>query len=353
MNTILPPSAKPQFAPQNPAMVDGFGRHIRYLRLSVTDRCDLRCTYCMPRDMQFKPRKELLTLDEMDMLAGAFVKRGVEHIRITGGEPLVRGDCLELIDRLMRYKREGGLKEVTMTSNGTQLTRKADDLARLGVERINISLDTLDADRFAAITRLGRLDVVLAGIDAALDAGLKVKINMVTMADTSLSDIIAMAQWAHGKGMDISLIESMPMAHGKDLEFLSLTKVEADLAQHWRLTPSQHVTSGPSRYIDVEQTGGRIGFIAPMTGNFCDSCNRVRVTATGRLYPCLGHDVFFDFAKVMRRNIANGGAADNGERALDALVASAMHQKPQAHDFVAAIAEGSAAVTRTMSATGG
>jgi len=336
MNDISPPPG--------PALIDGHGRNIRYLRLSVTDRCDLRCTYCMPRDMQFKPRKELLTLDEFDQLASAFIARGVEHIRITGGEPLVRGDCLELIERLMRHRASGALKEVTLTSNGTQLERKAQRLADLGVERINISLDTLDPARFAAITRLGRLDVVLSGIDAALSVGLHVKINMVTMIDTSIDEIMAMAVWAHSKNMDISLIESMPMAHGKDLKFLSLKDVEQDLAEHWTLEPLMHRTAGPSRYVGVKETGGRIGFIAPMTGNFCDSCNRVRVTATGRLYPCLGHDLYFDFAKFMRE----GTEAD-----LDALVARAMHQKPEAHDFMSAIEQGSAAVARTMSATGG
>lgn len=349
MNSPFPPPGKSLPASSSsPGMIDGFGRQIRYLRLSITDRCDLRCTYCMPRNMTFMPRKELLTLDELDRLASAFIARGVEHIRITGGEPLVRGDCLDLVERLMRHRASGALKEVTITSNGTQLARKAARLADLGVERINVSLDTLDPQHFAAITRLGRLDVVLDGIEAALAAGIRVKINMVTMAETRLEEIIAMAEWAHGKGMDISLIETMPMAHGETLEFLSLAGVEADLARHWTLQPLAHRTSGPSRYLGVKETGGRIGFIAPMSGNFCATCNRVRVTATGRLYPCLGHDLYFDFARVLR---SNDGAGD--EAALDALAARAMHQKPEQHDFVNAIAQGSAATARTMSATGG
>lgn len=353
MNSFAPPSPAPQAAAHQPIMVDGFGRQIRYLRLSITDRCDLRCTYCMPHDMRFMPRRELLTLDELDRLASAFIARGVEHIRITGGEPLVRGDCLDLIARLMRHKHDGRLKEVTITSNGTRLAQKAARLAELGVERINVSLDTLDAERFASITRLGQLDVVLNGIDAALAAGISVKINMVTMAETSLSEIMGMTRWAHGKGMDISLIESMPMAHGEKLEFLSLAKVEADLAQHWTLQPLAHRTSGPSRYVRVQETGGRIGFIAPMSGNFCASCNRVRVTAAGRLYPCLGHDLYFDFAKIMRGEDGLGQDALGNDAALDALVARAMHQKPEQHDFVSAIEQGNAAVSRTMSATGG
>ena len=352
MNSFAPSSAPLRPAAHQPIMVDGFGRQIRYLRLSITDRCDLRCTYCMPHDMRFMPRKELLTLDELDRLASAFIARGVQHIRITGGEPLVRGDCLDLVARLMRHKHDGALKEVTITSNGTRLAQNAARLADLGVERINVSLDTLDAERFASITRLGRLDVVLGGIDAALAAGIKVKINMVTMADTRLSEIIEMARWAHGKGMDISLIETMPMAHGEKPEFLSLAKVEADLAQHWTLHEAAHRTSGPSRYMEVQETGGRIGFIAPMSGNFCASCNRVRVTAAGRLYPCLGHDLYFDFAKIMRQEDDMGNMAHD-DAALDALVARAMHQKPEQHDFVNAIEQGNAAVLRTMSATGG
>lgn len=353
MNSFVPPPKAPQAAGHPAAMVDGFGRQIRYLRLSITDRCDLRCTYCMPRDMRFMPRRELLTLDELDRLASAFIARGVEHIRITGGEPLVRGDCLDLIARLMRHKHDGGLKEVTITSNGTRLALQAQRLADLGVERINVSLDTLDAERFASITRLGRLDAVLSGIDAALSAGISVKINMVAMAGTSLSEIMGMTRWAHGKGMDISLIESMPMAHGAKPEFLSLAMVEQDLAQHWTLSEAAYRTSGPSRYMAVKETGGRIGFIAPMSGNFCASCNRIRVTAAGRLYPCLGHDLYFDFAKIMRSkdNMGNDEAA--GQKALDALVARAMHQKPEQHDFASAIEQGHAAVSRTMSATGG
>ncbi|MEO1045983.1 MAG: GTP 3',8-cyclase MoaA [Pseudomonadota bacterium] len=327
-------------------LVDMHDRAVRYVRLSVTDRCDLRCTYCMPRDQTFAPRADLLSLEELDRLASLFIAHGVDHIRITGGEPLVRSDTLPLMRRLARHLDGGGLSELLLTTNGTRLARHADALADLGLRRVNVSLDSLRPERFAAITRLGRLETVLDGIAAASQAGLAVKINMVVDGRDPVDAVFETVEWAHGQGHDISLIEKMPMASGsEDCGYVSLTDVRHKLAARWTLVPLDVRTAGPSHYVAVKETGGRIGFITPMSDNFCASCNRIRITATGRLYPCLGHDLYFDFRHIMR-----GGGDD---AALAELTRKALRQKPAQHDFVAAHDAGRAAVTRAMAVTGG
>lgn len=337
----------PSVDPNPAALIDAHDRPVRYLRLSVTDRCDLRCTYCMPRDQKFAPRSDVLSLEELDRLAAHFIAHGVERIRITGGEPLVRGDTVPLMRRLGRHLHSGALKELLLTTNGTRLARHAAALADSGVRRVNISLDSLDPQRFAQITRLGHLDTVLEGVAAASTAGMRVKINMVVQDAASAAEVPAMAQWAHGHGYDLTLIEMMPMASGiaDSSAYISLKDVRAQLAARWTLEPLDMRTAGPSRYVRVRETGGLIGFIAPMSDNFCAACDRIRITATGRLYPCLGHDLYFDFRHVMR---SGGDAA-----ALARLARSALRQKPQAHDFVAAIDAQRPAVTRAMAVTGG
>lgn len=328
-------------------LIDAHDRPVRYLRLSVTDRCDLRCTYCMPRDQRFAPRDDLLSVDELDRLASLFIAHGVDRIRISGGEPLVRGDTLAVMQRISRHLGEGGLSELLLTTNGTRLARHADTLGAMGIKRINVSLDSLQPDRFAAITRLGTLETVLQGIAAAKAAGLAIKINMVVDGRSNADEVTDMVQWAHGCGHDISLIEMMPMASGDhdNRAYVSLADVRARLAQHWTLEPIAMRTAGPSRYVQVRETGGRIGFIAPMSDNFCAACDRIRITASGRLYPCLGHDLYFDFRHIMR----SGG----DDAALALLARKALRLKPERHDFAAAIARQRPAVARPMAATGG
>jgi cyclic pyranopterin phosphate synthase len=327
-------------------LVDGHQRRISYLRLSVTDRCDLRCAYCMPRDMEFLPKHEVLTLEELHRLALAFIDRGVTKLRITGGEPLVRRDLIELVQALGR-KVGDGLEELTLTTNGTQLADHADALAAAGVRRLNVSLDTLDRAAFARLTGRDRLAQVLAGIDAARAAGLQIKLNVVALKgvnEAALPDLIA---WAHGQGHEVTLIEVMPLgeiAEDRSDQFISLAEVRADLERRWTLVPSAHRTGGPARYFEVAETRGRLGFITPLTGNFCDGCNRVRVTATGRLYPCLGGGEMVDLRAALR-------SPDPG-RALAAAMDRAMAIKPLRHAFV--IAPGAApALPRHMSVTGG
>ena len=326
-------------------LIDGFQRRITYLRLSVTDRCDLRCAYCMPRDMSFLPRRELLSLDEVHRLAMAFVARGVRKIRLTGGEPLVRRDVMDLVRALGR-EVGSGLDELTLTTNGTQLAAHADELAAAGVRRINVSLDTLGRARFAELTGADRLPRVLEGITAAREAGLAVKLNVVALRDgvAELPDLIA---WAHREGHQVTLIEVMPLgeiAQPRTEQFVSLSEVRRELEQRWTLLPSTHRTGGPARYFDVAETGGRLGFITPLSDNFCAGCNRLRVTATGQLHPCLGASAAVDLRAAMR-------SADPDEalaRALD----EAMRVKPERHGF--AIAPGAApAIERHMSVTGG
>ncbi|MFN7169039.1 MAG: GTP 3',8-cyclase MoaA, partial [Pannonibacter sp.] len=274
-------------------MIDPFGRTVSYLRVSVTDRCDFRCVYCMAEDMTFLPKREILTLEELDRLCTAFIAKGVGKLRLTGGEPLVRKGILDLIRSLSRHLKSGALEELTLTTNGSQLARYAGELAEAGVRRINVSLDTLDPDRFRAITRWGDFGKVMDGIRAAQEAGIAVKLNMVALKGVNEDEIVPMLEWAHAGGHDLTLIETMPMGDidgDRTDQYLPLSLVRARLAERFTLTDIPYKTSGPARYMQVEETGGRIGFITPMTHNFCESCNRVRVTCTGMLYMCLGQD---------------------------------------------------------------
>jgi len=328
-------------------MLDPFGRHITYLRVSVTDRCDFRCVYCMPEQMNFLPKADLLTLEELERLCGAFIAKGVDRLRITGGEPLVRKDLMRLIDRL-GARIGNGLEELTLTTNGSQLARYARDLAAAGVKRINVSLDTRDPLKFRAITRWGDLDKVLAGIDAAQDAGLKIKINTVALRDTNEDELPDMLEWAHGRGMDLTLIETMPMGEidgDRTAQYLPLSLVRADLERHYTLTDSEYRTGGPARYVHVAETGGRLGFITPLTHNFCESCNRVRVTCTGTLYMCLGQNDDADLRTPLRAS----GSDDLVNAAIDAAIA----RKPKGHDFMIDRRHTRPALARQMSMTGG
>jgi len=328
-------------------MIDPFGRHITYLRVSVTDRCDFRCVYCMAEHMTFLPKAELLSLEELERLCGAFIAKGVERLRITGGEPLVRKDVMRLIERL-GTRIGNGLKELTLTTNGSQLARFARPLAEAGIKRINVSLDTLDAGRFRAITRWGDLSKVLAGIDAAQDAGLKVKINMVALRDVNRDEIGAMLDWAHGRGMDLTLIETMPLGEidGDRVEqYLPLSLVRAELARNYTLDDIDDRTGGPARYVRVAETGGRLGFITPLTHNFCESCNRVRVTCTGTLYMCLGRDDDADLRAPLR--------ASSDDALLHAAIDRAIARKPKGHDFIIDRRHKNPALARPMSLTGG
>ncbi len=327
-----------------PGLVDGFGRRITSVRLSVTDRCDLRCRYCMSERMQFLPKSELLTLEELAELAGVLVERGVRRIRLTGGEPLVRRNILALVEAIGRHLG-AGLDEITMTTNATQLAPVAQRLHEYGLRRINISLDSLDRDRFRAITRRGDLDQVLGGIEAARRAGLAVKINMVALKGINEDEIETMVAWCGQQGLGLSLIETMPLG---DVEgdrtdhYLPLDAVKRRLQERYTLIPSLHRTGGPARYFDVVETGGRIGFITPLTNNFCDGCNRIRITATGTSYGCLGHD-----QRVELRDAMRSGGREAVDRALDAVMAG----KPPRHDF--RIEAARPAVARHMSVTGG
>jgi cyclic pyranopterin phosphate synthase len=337
------PQAKSRPAP----LIDGFGRTVSYLRVSVTDRCDLRCVYCMAEHMTFLPKAEVLTLEEIDRIASAFVTLGTRKLRLTGGEPLVRKGFLTLVERLARHLKTGALDELTLTSNGTQLAKFAPDLARLGVRRINVSVDTLQPELFRTLTRGGDLAQVLGGIEAAQAAGLRVKINTVALAHDNAGEIPALVQWAHGRGMDLTLIETMPLGEvdaDRTDQFLSLAAVRRELEGFWRLTDLPLSTGGPARYVAVAETGGRLGFITPLSHNFCELCNRVRLTCTGTLHTCLGREDAADLRAVIR-----AGASDDD---LVAAIREAVDAKPKGHDFQ--IARGAApAVTRHMSTTGG
>ena len=328
-------------------LIDPFQRQITYLRLSVTDRCDLRCTYCMDENVTFVPRKQLLSLEELDRLASGFVALGVRKIRLTGGEPLVRKNVLWLIERLSRHLRDGTLDELTMTSNGTQLVRFADQIAAAGMRRINISLDSLDPQKFKEITRLGDLSPVLGGIDAALDAGLKVKINMVAIKGFNDHEIAPMMEWAHGKGMDLTLIEVMPFGDGERWlpNLIGLDDIRSGLEEKYTLQDVEQRTGGPARYVTVRETGGRLGLITPMSGNFCEGCNRIRVTCRGRLYQCLGHETYVDLRAALIEH------ADDD--ALNVAIQTAIAGKPEGHDFAERRKCGTPNAKRDMSATGG
>jgi cyclic pyranopterin phosphate synthase len=328
-------------------MIDPFGRNISYLRVSVTDRCDFRCVYCMAEQMTFLPKAEILTLEELDRLCGTFIAKGVEKLRITGGEPLVRRDVMRLFDSLGARLGQG-LKELTLTTNGSQLARFAEPLARAGVKRVNVSLDTLDPRKFREITRWGDLSKVLSGIDAAQAAGLSVKINTVALRGVNDAEIPSMLEWAHGRGMDMTLIEVMPMGEidGDRVEqYMPLSVLRAQLERRFTFEDSAYRTGGPARYVSVRETGGRLGFITPLTHNFCESCNRVRLTCTGTLYMCLGQQDAADLRKPLR------ASSDNAT--LNAAIDEAIMRKPKGHDFIIDRRHGSPSVPRVMSLTGG
>jgi cyclic pyranopterin phosphate synthase len=329
-------------------LIDPFGRAISYLRVSVTDRCDFRCVYCMAENMSFLPKSEILTLEELDRLCSAFVARGVRKLRLTGGEPLVRRGIMTLVNSLARHLRAGQLDELTLTTNGSQLEKYARDLRVAGIRRINVSLDTLDADKFRAITRWGALDKVLAGIDAAQAARLKIKINAVALKGVNDDEFPQLLEWAHGRGMDLTLIEVMPLGEigeGRLDQYLPLSLVRARLAERYRLDDIDYRTGGPARYVRVAETGGRLGFITPLTHNFCESCNRVRVTCTGTLFMCLGQEDAADLRKPLR--------ASEGNDLLYAAIDEAITRKPKGHDFVIDRRHRRPALGRHMSVTGG
>ena len=329
-------------------LIDPFGRDISYLRISVTDRCDFRCVYCMSEDMSFLPKRDLLTLEEIDRVATAFVQRGTRKLRITGGEPLVRRDIMSLFRSLSRHLASGALEELTLTTNGSQLARYAQELADCGVRRVNVSLDTLDPDKFRAITRWGDLGKVLEGIEAAQKAGLRVKINAVALKGVNEDEIEELMRWAHGLGMDLTLIEVMPLGEiepGRIDQFLPLSIVRARLMDSFTLVDDPYRTGGPARYVRVQETGGLIGFITPMTHNFCESCNRVRLTCTGTLYMCLGQEDAADLRAPIR--------ASRDDAALHRAMDEAISRKPRGHDFVIDRRRGKPAVGRHMSVTGG
>jgi len=330
-----------------PALVDGFGRTVTYLRLSVTDRCDLRCVYCMAEHMTFLPKAEVLTLEELDRLASVFVALGVRKLRITGGEPLVRKGVMGLIDDLSRHLRSGALEELTLTTNGTRLADFAGRLAEAGVRRINVSLDTLKPDLFRRLTRGGDLAKVLAGLDAARAAGLSVKLNAVALKGDNAAELPELIRWAHGRGLDVTLIETMPLGEveaDRTDQYLSLGAVRRELESFWTLTDLPLSTGGPARYVRVEETGGRLGLITPLSHNFCEACNRVRLTCTGTLHSCLGHEDASDLRAVMRGGASDADLVDAIRLAVDA--------KPKGHDFVIA-RKSRPALARHMSTTGG
>jgi cyclic pyranopterin phosphate synthase len=330
-------------------MIDPFGRTISYLRVSVTDRCDFRCVYCMAENMSFLPKAELLSLEELDRLCSTFIRLGVRKLRLTGGEPLVRRNILWLIERLGRHLGTGALDELTLTTNGSQLARHAGGLVAAGVQRINVSLDTLDPEKFAAITRWGRLDQVLAGIEAAKAAGLQVKINAVALKGVNEGEFDQLIRWCGGEGFDLTLIEVMPMGEiGSERrlnQYLPLSAARTDLARRWTLTEIAHRTGGPARYVRVEETGGKLGFITPLTHNFCETCNRVRLTSTGILYMCLGQEDSADLRGPLR--------ASPDDEVLDAAIGAAIAHKPKGHDFMIERNHHRPAVSRHMSVTGG
>jgi cyclic pyranopterin phosphate synthase len=326
-------------------LLDAFARRVSYLRVSVTDRCDLRCVYCMAERMVFLPKAEVLTLEELDRIASVFIGLGVKKMRLTGGEPLVRKGFMGLVGGLSRHLRSGALGELTLTTNGTRLAQHAGELAALGLRRINVSLDTLKPDLFRTLTRGGDLAQVLAGLEAARAAGLAVKINTVALARDNAGEIPDLIQWAHGLGMDMTLIETMPMGEieaDRTDQYLSLSALRDELASYWTLEDLPLNTGGPARYVRVKETGGRLGFITPLSHNFCEACNRVRLTCTGTLHTCLGQDDATDLRAVMR----DGGSDED----LAEAIRTAILGKPKGHDFRIG---GAPAVARHMSTTGG
>ena len=329
-------------------LIDSFGREITYLRLSVTDRCDLRCTYCMAENMTFLPRKDLLSLEELGTLCESFIKRGIKKIRITGGEPLVRRDLMSFMHKLSKHRISGKLDEITLTTNGTLLSRYAKELKLCGVERINISLDTLDPIVFTKLTRRNALDAVLKGIDTALEAGIKVKINTVALKDVNDREIPRLIEWAHNKNMDITLIEVMPLGdidEDRVDQYIPLNAIRDNLEHRFTLNNVPLRTGGPARYAKVKETGGILGMITPLTNNFCAGCNRVRVTCTGQIYTCLGHGHKLDLRAAIR--------GDNSDAELERLLGIAMREKPEKHFFDISERGAKPTVARHMSVTGG
>lgn len=330
-------------------MLDPFGRSISYLRVSVTDRCDFRCVYCMSEDMTFLPKSDVLSLEELDRLCSAFVRLGVRKLRLTGGEPLVRRGIMTLIDSLGRHLRSGALDELTLTTNGSQLEKYAGPLAEAGVRRINVSLDTLQADKFTELTRWGRLDKVMAGLQAAKAAGLQVKINAVALRGVNEDEFDDLIAWCGKEGFDLVFIEVMPMGEIGDAarldQYLPLSMARARIQRNWNLDETDYTTGGPARYYTVRETGRRLGFITPLTHNFCESCNRVRLTCTGTLYMCLGQNDAADLRTPLR--------ISDSDTALEAAIHEAIARKPKGHDFVIDRRRATTAVPRHMSVTGG
>jgi len=330
-------------------MIDPFGRHISYLRVSVTDRCDFRCVYCMAEEMSFLPKRELLTLEELDRVCSAFVRLGVKKLRLTGGEPLVRRDIMSLFRSLGRHLDSGALEELTLTTNGSQLARHAEELRACGVERVNVSLDTLDPTKFAGITRRGRLDQVLSGLDAAKRVGLKVKINTVALRGVNEDELDDLIAWCGTQGFDLVLIEVMPMGdiggENRLEQYLPLSLVRARLQRRWTLDDSDYRTGGPARYTTVRETGRRLGFITPLTHNFCESCNRVRLTCTGTLFMCLGQEDAADLRTPVRQS--------ESDEPLESAIREAISRKPKGHDFIIDRRHQRPAIARHMSVTGG
>ncbi len=335
--------------PQNDQpMIDPYGRHISYLRVSVTDRCDFRCVYCMAEDMTFLPKKDVLTLEELERLCTAFIRKGVRKLRLTGGEPLVRRNVMSLFRNLGQHIKTGDLEELTLTTNGSQLHKYADELVDCGVRRINVSVDTLDPDKFQQATRWGRLEQVMGGLAAAKKAGLKVKINAVALKHLNADEFDDMIRWCGENAFDLTLIETMPLGEiGEDRvdQYLPLSKVRQDLEKRWTLTDIPYRTGGPARYTEIGETGQKLGFITPLTHNFCESCNRVRLTCTGTLYMCLGQEDAADLRAPLRASEEN--------MLLDAAIDEAIGRKPKGHDFVIERRESAPAVGRHMSMTGG
>jgi cyclic pyranopterin phosphate synthase len=331
------------------SLIDPFGRHVSYLRVSVTDRCDFRCVYCMAEDMTFLPKRDLLSLEELDRMCSAFIDKGVTKLRLTGGEPLVRKGIMTLVENLGRHLRSGALEELTLTTNGSQLAKYAKELAAIGVRRVNVSMDTLDPDKFRELTRWGDLDQVMRGLDAAQQAGLHIKINAVALRGVNDMEFDELIRFSHGRGMDLVLIEVMPMGEiGADArldQYLPLSLARTEIAKQFTLTETDYRTGGPARYFTVEETGGRLGFITPLTHNFCESCNRVRLTCTGTLYMCLGQEDAADLRGPLR--------ASESDEILDQAITAAIARKPKGHDFIIDRRHTGPAVPRHMSVTGG
>lgn len=338
----------PAISDASRGLVDSFGRVIDYARISVTDRCNLRCVYCMSERMEFLPHRDLLSLEEMDRLCAAFISRGIRYLRLTGGEPLMRRGIMDFVSKLSRHLESGALSELTLTTNGVRLREYAKGLAAAGVRRVNVSVDSLNRDTFARIARGDRLYQVLDGISAAQEAGLRVKINTVALQRDNAAEIAAIIQWAHKNGMDITLIETMPLGavdEDRTDQFLSLAAVRRELQSYWTLTDIPERSSGPAHYVRIAETGGKLGFITPLSHNFCDSCRRVRVTCTGTLYMCLGQDSAVDLREPLR--------SSRDDERLQAAIDRAVALKPRSHNFVMPVRGAAPALARHMSVTGG